>query len=213
MKTRNRSITIFLLALGLLVLSCSLSGKAANTPTPIPPTSIPGWEKYSGSGIELWMPQNFDGGDLANDLDVIVERLKSLGPQYESIASTIEQNPSAFVLLIYDTKMGSSGFLTNVNVVKEKVLSSMTLDSYLDSSVNQLTPLGFTIAEREIKQLEGGKAGRLVIEADALQAKEVMYILKDKSTMWVITYTTGMSEFNNRLPMFEQSANTIKITH
>jgi len=213
MNTNKRMIVIVILFASILTLSCNLSLKAgpANTPAPIPPTPIPGWEKFSGGGVELWMPDSFEGGDLANDLDVILERLRALGSQFQQMADMIEQNSSAFVLLVYDTDVGSSGFLTNVNVVKEKVLSGMTLDTYLDSSVGQLTPLGFSVSERKIVQLYSYEAGRLVIEASALKAKEVMYVIKAKNTMWVITYTTGTSEFASRLAIFEKSANTIRI--
>jgi hypothetical protein len=213
MHTNRRTIFYVIVFICLLTLSCSLGSTAgsedkAKAPTPTP---IPGWEKFEGGGIELWMPANFEGGDLANDLDLILERLRSLGTQYEQMATMIEQNSEAFVLLLYDTNIGSSGFLTNVNVVKEKVLSGMKLDSYLDSSAEQLTPLGFNILEREIVQLNSYEAGRLVIEATSLKAKEVMYVIKAKNTMWVITYTTGISEFGSRLSTFEKSANTILI--
>ena len=212
MKTNQRAITFFLLAISLLSLSCSLSGKAASTSTPIHPISIPGWEKFSGAGIELWMPASFEGGDLANDLDVILKQLRALGPEYQKVADMIEQNPESFVLLVYDSKIGATGFLTNVNVTRQQVLSGMKLDAYLDANSSQLGTLGFTVLEQKIVQLDNYEAGRLVIQSDALKAKEVMYIIKVKNTMWITTYTTGISEFSSRLPVFEQSANTIKIT-
>ena len=213
MNIPRRTIAIFLLAISILILSCSLEGMTGSadkikTPTP---TAIPGWEKFSGGGIELWMPESFEGGDLANDLDVVVERLRSLGPEYEKLAETLEQNPSAIVLLVYDTKIGASGFLTNVNVVKEKVISAMTLDMYLESSSKQMASYGFRVNEQKIIQLDNYEAGRLVVQADALKAKGAMYVIKDKNTMWVITYATGIAEFSARVPIFEKSANTINI--
>jgi hypothetical protein len=214
MNTHKRTIALCLLAVSFLILSCSLEGVTGSADKPKSPTAtaIPGWEKFSGGGIELWMPESFEGGDLANDLDVILERLRSLGPDYEKLAEIIEQNPSAIVLLVYDTKIGSAGFLTNVNVVKEKVVSTMTLELYLESSAKQMASYGFKVSEQKIIQLDNYEAGRLVVQADALMAKEAMYVIKDKNTMWVITYATGIAEFSARLPTFDQSANTINIT-
>jgi hypothetical protein len=213
MKPAKRTIAVGLLFVSFLILSCSLEGisGSADKPKDPTPTAIPGWEKFSGGGIELWMPESFEGGDLANDLDVIVERLRSLGSSYEKLADIIEQNPSAIVLLVYDTKIGATGFLTNVNVVKEKVVSTVTLDLYLESSSKQLTSYGFKVSEQKIIQLDNYEAGRLVVQADTLQAKEAIYVIKVKNTVWVITYAAGIAEFSARLPIFEKSANTIQI--
>jgi hypothetical protein len=213
MNTPKRTIAICLLAVSFLILSCSLEGVtgSADKPKASTPTAIPGWEKFSGGGIELWMPESFEGGDLANDLDVIVERLRSLGPEYEKLAEIIEQNPSAIVLLVYDTKIGPAGFLTNVNVVKEKVVSTVTLELYLESSSKQMASYGFKVSEQKIIQLDNYEAGWLVVQADTLKAKEAIYVITVKNTMWVITYATGINEFSARLPTFNQSANTINI--
>jgi hypothetical protein len=213
MRTDKRILAFCILAVSVLILSCSLEGVtgSADKPKATTPTPIPGWEKFEGGGIELWMPESFEGGDVANDLDVIVGRLRSLGPEYEKLAEIIEQNPSAIVLLVYDTKIGPAGFLTNVNVVKEKVVSTVTLELYLESSSKQMVSYGFKVSEQNIIQLDNYEAGRLVVQADTLKAKEAMYVIKDKNTMWIITYATGIAEFSARLPTFDQSANTIKI--
>jgi hypothetical protein len=159
----------------------------------------------------LWLPEGFEGGDLANDVNVIVDRLRSLGGKYADLAAMIEQNPSALVIIAYELNPGPSGFLTNVNVTKEQVLSGMTVNTYMEAGAAQFANYGFTVLEKGLVQLDNYEAGRIVIEATSLQAKEVMYIIKSNNTMWITTYATGISEFEDRLPMIEQSANTIKI--
>jgi len=213
MKPTKRMIALLLIAVSMLILGCSLEGAtgSADKPKAPAPTAIPGWEKFSGGGIELWMPDSFEGGDLANDLDVVIERLRSLGPEYEKLAEIIEQNPSAIALLVYDSQIGTSGFLTNINVVKEKVISTVTLELYLDSSVQQMTSYGFKVSEQKMIQLDNYETARLVLQLDALKAKEVIYMIKEKNTVWVITYATGAAEFSTRLPTFDRSANTINI--
>jgi hypothetical protein len=213
MKTPKRIFAFSVMIFSLLILSCQLAGKAATSvpPTQIPPTTIPGWEKFTSEGIEIWLPESFEGGDLSTDLDLIIQRLRSLGSKYEKIADMIEKNPSLYALWIFDTQIGANNFLTNVAVTKEQVLSTITLDMYLDLSIKNISSLGFITIEQEKVKLEGYEAGRVVLQADEFKAKELLYIIKNKNTMWVITYATGIDEFDTRLPTFEQSAKTINI--
>ncbi len=179
------------------------------TPTATP---MPGWEKFEGGGVELWLPESYEGGDLSEDVEVIVERLRSFGPDFEQMAQSIEQNPSMYVMWAFDSEVGESGFLTNVNVGKERILSAMTIDTYLDAALGQFPAL-LQVTERDIVTLTDHEAGRLVIEFEihGVAVKEVLYAIKEGTTMWLITFATGAGEFDQRLPVFEQSALTFAI--
>jgi hypothetical protein len=174
-------------------------------------TPIPGWEKFEGDDVELWLPESFNGGDLSNDLDVVVENLRRLGPDFEAMADMIEQNPSAFVIWAFDSKVGYSGFLTNVNITTERMLSAVSIETYLDAVTNQLPPQ-FQVVEREPVSLERYEAARLFVEfsISGVRGKEILYLIKDGKTMWGITFATGADEFNQRLPIFEQSILTFR---
>lgn len=202
------------LLLGIvLTLACNLFTSPSPTAT-IRPTStpIPGWEKFKGAGIELWLPESFEGGDLSQDLEVIVGKLRTLGSDFEQTAKTIEQNPSAFAIWAFDSKASDSGFLTNVNIIKEKVLSAVTIDTYMDAVAKKLPP-SFKIVDRKKVKLEHYEAMQVVIELELpnVQAKELIYVIKHSNVMWVITYATGKSEYEQQLPVFEQSANTFNV--
>ena len=175
-------------------------------------TPIPGWEKFEGGGVALWLPQSYEGGDLDEDIDLIVDRLRSLGPDFEQMAQMIEQNPTLYVIWAFDSEVGPSGFLTNMAVTTEKVPSAITIDTYLDAAEGQF-PDQLQVVERDIVSLGDREAGRLVIEFNisGVIGQEVMYVVKDGNTMWVITYATGAEEFDQRLPVFEQSALTFTI--
>lgn len=175
-------------------------------------TPIPGWEKLEGGGVELWLPESYEGGNLSEDLEVIVENLRRLGPDFEQMAQIIEQNPSMYVIWAFDSNVGSSSSLTNAMVTTERVLSAITLDTYLDAALNQF-PDAFQVQERDIVTLGDHQAGRLLIEfvVQGVPGKELMYTVKDGTTMWVITYATGADDFDARLPVFEQSALTFTI--
>jgi hypothetical protein len=223
--TKRLSILLFC----LLPLFVALSCKAAQSPQPSSPsepisvseptsipvvtnTAIPGWEKFESAGIELWMPASFEGGNLAEDLDMIAEKLKGLGSEFDSIAQNIQNNPGMFVIWAFDSKVGPSGALTTVAVTTEKVLSAIPLDTYLDAAIQQL-PSQFTVVERDIVKVGEHDAGRLVLEMaiNNVMVKEVLYAMKDSNNMWVITCGTSGAEFDTRLPVFEQIVQTFKV--
>ena len=206
MNKRNVFLLISLLFL-ISTLACALTGKSQPSAT-----SIPGWEKFEGGGVELWLPESYEGGNLDEDLEVVVEGLRTLGPDFTQMADLIEQNPSMFVIWAFDSEVGNSGALTSVAVTTEKVLSAITIDTYLDAALD-LFPPQFQVVERENVTLGDYPAGRLVIEftISGSAGKEVMYAVKDGNTMWILTFGTGASEFNQRLPDFEQSVQSFEI--
>ena len=178
-----------------------------DTAEPIPAkTDIPGWEKFEAQGVEIWLPESFEGGDLENDLDLIVEKLNALGPEFEQVAAMIEANPTAFVLWAFDTEIGSSGYLTNMNITHEKVLSAVTLEMYIQA-VSQQLPSYLTISQQEPGNLEQYDSYRLVIDTDVsgVKGNELLYVIKDGSDVWAIAFATSVAEFDARLPVFEQS--------
>lgn len=196
-------------AIGAVVALALLSGGSHEDAPP-----IPGWQKFEAGGVELWLPESWEGGDPSEEMDMemIVEELRSLGPDFEEYAQLIEENPSMFVLWVFDYEVGVSGGLTNVSVAKQKVLSTMTIDTYLDLLSEQL-PAPFQVVERGMVTLTDHEAGRLVVKADISgeAVKELMYMIKEGTTMWFITFSTGAEEFARRLPVFEQSALTFAI--
>jgi hypothetical protein len=193
-------------AIGAVVALALLSGDSQED------TPIPGWQRFEGGGVELWLPESWEGGDLSEDIDLIVEEVRNLGPDFEEYAQLIEENPSMFVLWVFDYEVGESGGLTNVTVCKDKVLSTMTVDKYLDSLSEQL-PAPFQVIERGVVTLADQETGRLVIQfgASGEAVKELMYLIKEGTTMWFITFSTGPEEFAQRLPVFERSARTFAI--
>src|SRR5919199_4461962 len=46
----------------------TVSPTATLTPSPAPTvTSIPGWSKFRGGGVEIWLPNSFVGGDWSRE--------------------------------------------------------------------------------------------------------------------------------------------------
>jgi len=215
-KGKLPGFAVLLLVIVTVVASCFISvlGEGLGQATISQPTAtpIPGWKKFEGGGAELWLPASYEGGDISEDLDVLVERLRALGPDFEQMAQMIEQNPSAFVILAFDSEVGDSGVLTNVSVAIEGVLSVVTLDSYLDAVIKQL-PSQYRVVERVIVSLDHYQAGRIALEFTVMgvRGKQVTYVIKSGNTVWAVIYGTGADEFDQRLPTFERSIRTFAI--
>jgi hypothetical protein len=177
-----------------------------------PGTVIDGWKMFKGGGAELWLPASYEGGDLSKDLDVVVERVRALGPDYEAIARTMERNRSAFAIWAFDSQVGESGGLTSVTVVSERVPSSVTLETYLGLVSKKLTK-DFRVVEQGVVPLALYHAGRVVLEAklQGAHVKQMMYIVKGGSTVWVVSLATGADEFDARSPAFESSVRNIRV--
>jgi hypothetical protein len=210
---QNRIMLICLLLLSTMA-GCGQSAMSESTAT-IQPTAtpIPGWEKYEVDNVEIWLPESFEGGNLNEDIDMIVEKLRSFGPDFEHMAQLIEQNPTMIIVWAFDSEVGDSGIITTVNITTEKVISAMTVNTYLDAVINQL-PVQFQVQESGIVSLgDYQETGRLVVELEVPGAfiRELMYVVKNGNTMWNITFATGAEEYNNRLPVFEQIALTFKV--
>jgi hypothetical protein len=173
---------------------------------------VDGWKMFKGGGAELWLPASYEGGDLTKDLDVVVERVRSLGPDYEAIAHAMERNRSAFAIWAFDSQIGESGGLTSVTVVTERVPSSVTLESYLGLVSKKLTK-DFRVVEQGMVPLDRYQAGRVVLEAQlqGTHVRQIMYIVKNGSTIWVVNLATGADEFDVRSPAFESSVRRIRV--
>ena len=234
MGKRRPVLVLCSLLLGI-ALGCGLTPEPTATPTAIPAptatptatlepttapavasgptaTPIPGWKKFEARGIEIWLPGSYEGGDPSQDLDVIVERLRALGPDFAQTAQAIEQNPSAFVLWAFDSHVGDSGLLTSVTVGTERIPSAITIEVYLDMLAKQL-PSQFRVVEQGIVPLDYYQAGRALIEFSikGVNGKQVMYVIKEGNTIWAVNYTTSADEFDQKLPTFEQSARTFRM--
>jgi hypothetical protein len=211
MKTRKVFFTTMVIAASLIIFGCLGTTEVQEEAAQPTNTPVPGWTKFEGEGIELWLPDSYVGGDISENLDSIVALLRDQGPDFEQIAQMIEQNPDIYALWATDSEVGSSGFLTNVNIIPEQVISTMSIDTYLDAAEQQFPPQ-FQVVERDNVSVGKYDAGRLVVEFNltGVVGKELLYAIKDGNTMWIITFATGLEEFDDRLPEFEQSVSSFQ---
>ncbi len=217
---------LLLSALILAALSCGLPSGSAPAPTPGPPatpaiflppewTPTPGpptpevpadWQEFHAGRVHLWLPGSFEGGNVETELPKVVEALRMLGAEYADMAEYLEQNPGVFVLWVVDTVPGPSGRLSNINVTKEAVPETVSLEEYLDASVD-LLPSDFQVVNREIVTLGDREAGKLVLSvSDAtMHRMSVIYVIRDGAWFWNVTYASDADDFVASTPTWETS--------
>lgn len=175
---------------------------------------IQGWKAFKGRGVELWLPQAYQGGSpSASDTTFIIDGIRRLGPQFEQFAQVIERDPSKFALFAIDPQPTASGGLTNVLIGVDRVPSVVTLDVMMKSVASAL-PSSIRVTEQKLVRLGNQPAGRLTTETavTSLKVKQLIYLLKQGNTVWSVSFTTEASEFQKRVPLFERSIRTFKGT-
>ena len=213
---KKNFLLVLCLLLPSLVLGCKQPQTSQQTSSPFvgtQTTTIPGWKKFEGRGAQLQLPESYNGGDLSQNLDLVVQKLESLGPYYQQVAQSLKQNPSAFVLWAFDSKVSKSGVLSNVALATEPVGSTLTTDTYLDLLTKQL-PSEYRVMERKQVTLDRYQAGQIVTEAtmSGVTAKQIIYTIKQGSNIWIVVFSTSAEEFEQRLPSFQQSINTFSVS-
>lgn len=229
----RRNAWAVLAAGALAVLACGLPGASAVptvpagpsatpaiylpvewTPTPAPPTpDVPeGWQEFGAGRVHLWLPGSYEGGDMGAGFEAIVNKLKALGPDFAQTAQILEQNPDVFILWAFDTVRGPSGYVTNVNVTREDVPGGVSVEEYLQASLNML-PSQFTLVDQTVLDIGSRRVGKLVLSSDieGLRGMSVIYSVQDGETFWNVTYSTGADEFIVRNPVWEQSIRTLQL--
>lgn len=191
-------------------------GEVTGTAVPLPQVTSAApdasWKKFQAEGIEIQLPATFEGGrPTSQDIDAIAERLATLGADYEPMVQMLRKSPPPFVLWMFDANVGPSGAITNVNVGKEAMPSGVSIGAYLDATRAQL-PSDARVSRREVVALERfPEAGRLVVEAQVLGTGTVIYVLRHGSEIWIVGYTTHVTELEQRMPDFERSIATFRV--
>jgi hypothetical protein len=187
------------------------------TPTPklIIPTFDPpsGWEKLEGQDFEIYLPGSYKGGVVDENVDQLVEAFHAMGAEYKSYADTLYQFPDQYKLMVVDSKRGAAGFITNLNIVAEPALPAYTIEAAM-STTSAALPQGYKIVDNDVIEINGHKAGQIVAEftQSGIESKEIIYLIKGDSAVWIFTFATGEQEYNTRLVEFVQIVDSFRIT-
>ena len=159
----------------------------------------------------IQLPESFTGGDPQTELEQLITDLRAMGGHFAQSADSLEASSSSFLLWIFDTTIGSSGAMTNMTLVKDEIPAEATIQEFLDA-VLQVLPSEYQVVDsRTVALARYPEAAKIIFETslEGIDLKEVVYLVKHGSSVYVITFATGLAEFDQRSPIFDQSANTL----
>jgi serine/threonine-protein kinase len=166
------------------------------------------WKRLSASGIEIWLPPSYEGGDpTKGDLDAIVSALRSSGNA--DFAATLDAARSAVQLLMIDNDLSNLG--TSVNAVKVSVPSALGLDAIVQLNLQQL-PAGVQVHDRRSLTVGGQPAVRVTADVNVGvgTVREWIYLVKSGNGAWGIVYAAPVDIFERNTSVFEESARRIR---
>jgi len=187
------------------------------TNTPQPTIDVPnGFKPLEGDGITLWLPESFEGGSMTGkDREILLKAMSNLGGVYNDMVEQFKDSGTAFLFYGYDTVLGERGNLTNVNVVEIPMMSRMTPLTAAEILAQQFPKQlpGVKVLSTEAVSLPRYDAARLTLALTLKQAKlkEAFYLVHANGKFYAVTFAAGVEEFDELLPVFEQSIQTFTV--
>jgi hypothetical protein len=177
----------------------------------------PAWKRFQTQDFSLNLPAAYAGGDTTGaDLDQVVSTLKDMGgDDNTSLADAIQAGRSQFVFWAFDLdSLGAPRFPTGVSISSDNVIvdADITIEDVAGAMAQRLPPQ-FQLQDSAPVQLGELQAQRLEILTRALNVdvEQAMYVVRQGNTIWKITFVTPASEFETRLPTFEQSIHSLAL--
>jgi serine/threonine-protein kinase len=166
-----------------------------------------------GDGVSLALPVGYEGGNPERDLETVAQQLDQAGAEHHSLSEALRERKQAIALIAFDEANGKSGFVTNVNVTRQRLEEETSLEIFLAAVVTKIETLGYRVAESGMTEFQGEAAGRLVVEMTAgnQDITQLVYAIPTTEAVWLITYSTPQDEFAARRAQFEASAATFTI--
>ncbi len=187
------------------------------TATPIPYESVlpAGWNQLRYLTVELWVPPSFVGGGMFDQRESTLAAIAALGPDFSSVIQSADRYPPTTVLLAVDSNLGRYFVITNLIVFFEPVPFS-DLDAYPNYYLATYYPGGTTtpfMQENRRYAIRDWPARRFIItlRQGTVEVAETVYLLQDGETIWALSCVTSTAELYERLPVFDQIAQTLRV--
>ncbi len=170
----------------------SITPTATLTPVPYELLIPEGWVQFKTPLAEIWLPKGFKQvkAKASDDPTSLLPELEMIGPASESSIYP------AIVMVSYEP------------------LAGQTLDDYMEIKLAQLATNEAHVVERRRVSVNSVDAVRLVMElrVESFEVNDMMFILHDGGTAWLIQYVAQLNDFYVMLDTFEKSVQTFRIT-
>ncbi len=215
MKQRVLSVAILLIA-ALLLAACPSPTPA---PTAVPATPTPdGWSKYETAELTIWLPVSWTVLNVGSqDLETAFAQFQKTNPELSKVIGS-SQALQGMLFWGFNTQSQAPGF-TDYLTIQRTAGATADLPSDVTAVTERYRQLGLTITEsRADLQIGGRPAARIVytypitvIEGQQATVNGTQYIVATAADLWVVTFTTGTEQQAALAPVFEQSAQSLRI--
>ena len=171
-------------------------------------------KKQEGFAISLppsWAEFNLDKKALTQTLNIIKEKNPNIDKNYEALFEKIVEG-GYIKFFAYDGNSLTSGFLTNINVMKEQLKFEISLDVYIELTKAQLEKMLNPVTNRRIKT-NSGEAEVLyykIITGNQVVAITQIIAVKGKEA-FVVTLSTSESQAEKYSPVFEKIGQSFEV--
>lgn len=204
----------FLLVLIIIIITSSmiLVGVSCTTTAALTTKT-----EFIGSDFELSLPEGWEGGNK-EELDSVVEKLKDIGQ--DQLADKVEASKFDLLFFGYDSEAAASGGNVDDFTITGEPAAFLSLNEYMNLSYKNVAEVyekaGYTFNIIEQNVIPFGnyeEVGRVIFEQtiEGIKIKVTQYIIKHDSDFWVLTFTTGLEDFDQNIQTFDNTVETFKI--
>lgn len=171
------------------------------------------WEIITGNKVSLSLPSGYIGGNPAQDLDDLTTKLEQINPSLAHRLQPIKQQDlNSINLLAFNTNIDKINLIDNVNIVSQENQDKLSLAQYISQQNKNQIFANIKLSEK-ITLKDNLMAEKIIADytQENIIVKQLYYILEKSGKFWTVTYTTNADQFEQNLPIFEQSITTLKI--
>ena len=167
---------------------------------------------YSGRGIQIDLPASYIGGDPIADQQLLQSGLQQIGSGFLESNSYVFDQADLYRFFAFDDTLVDEAWLPLVGIIAEPF--NGTPGEYFDGSASGF-PDTMTVLERQSSQIGPYPAELAIVQQDSgfeVMVQQLMVIVVDNGVAYSIIYTVPDTVFAERLPTFQASVQTFRVT-
>jgi hypothetical protein len=187
----------------------TLEPTATATSMPYEERIPPGWTQFKTELVEIWLPADFELGDIEKLLEESRQSYEERGLQ--EMIDYGAKRKSIINLVATDEISGSPLYRTVVSISYQP-LTEETLDVFIQKELLDLPSMIIPMGRKSV-QIGSNEAIQLVYELriETMSGTSLEYLFLDGMTVWGVEYSAETTEFYQQLPIFEKSIQTFRI--
>lgn len=181
--------------------------------------SLTDWPQYSGGGVTLRVPPQFDTPlTSSGEISGVLKEIEAKGLDFETAETMLQGLPDIAQTAIFalDPKAVASGSLTYVAVSHPQTpMGGATTEQSVTSAVDSIVSQpGVQLVRENRVQLSGYKATELVLAYSSElggKASELIYLVEGTSSFWIVLYLASPTRFVTLFEDLQKSAQTLTL--